>query len=115
MIPEIEQKLKCNIYVLDIDKIPILGRTQNMYDMLLYKSEYIEDQQQYYLLFNDSHYDTITNIKGFLAIEYYCNKCLSCYKNKSSYENHDCKVTHITDKKKKKLGHANSLEMKGII
>ena len=64
MIPEIEQKNRCNVYFWDIDKMHVPGRTQNIYDMLLYKSEYIENQQQYQLLSNDNHYDTIPNIKG---------------------------------------------------
>jgi hypothetical protein len=99
-IPVVEAFLKCNIYVLDIDNLPILGATMSLYtsDSLLYKSKYVENYTQCWMLHDENHYNVITNIKGFLKQDYFCCKCLSCFNtNKDSFDNHKCNVGDDVD------------------
>ena len=89
-IENIEEILKCNIRVFDIDNLPILNSTQNIYNALMYKSEHQEDYKQCYLLFDSDHYHVITNAKAFLATYYYCPKCCSCFHHKAALNKHCC-------------------------
>jgi len=66
---KIEQILKCNIYLLDVDNLPVLNTTATLYQSLLYKSQYDENYKQCWLLLNDNHYDVITKTTGFLACD----------------------------------------------
>ena len=81
-IKHVEEMLKCNIFVFDIDNLPILNTTTNIYNSLMYKSEYNENYKQCYLLFDNNHFHCITNPKAFLATYYYCSKCCSCFHQK---------------------------------
>ena len=55
-IEHLEEILKCNIRVFDADNIPILNTTQNIYNSLMYKSEFNAKYKQCYLLFDNNHY-----------------------------------------------------------
>ena len=72
------------------------------------------------------NYHSINNIKGFLAIEYFCPCCLNGFHNKKSFDAHvcnDCDDGVFSTKQKKqvkssKIGkdlshYMNSQEMKG--
>ena len=41
-------------------------------------------------MFNQNHFDIITNISGLLAIEYFCNACCSTFHHKTAYDTHSC-------------------------
>jgi hypothetical protein len=64
-IPSIEKLLNCNIMVLDIESIPILGTTSSIYNSLMYKNGHVKSSTQYWLLHDQDHYHSINNIKGF--------------------------------------------------
>ena len=83
---------------MDINNIPILSSKINVWNALMYKTEN-RHKEQFWLLYGDNHYDAITNIKGFLAVDYFCCKCLQCFKHKETFDNHECGET----KKKKKI------------
>lgn len=59
--PDVEEHLKCNIYVLDVENLPMLRTTLNIYDVLVYKSEYNADLPQCWLMLDDNHYNVINN------------------------------------------------------
>ena len=61
----IEEAIKCNIYVFDINNLPVLNTTPNIYNSLMYKSGYNPENKQCHLLFDNDHYHCITNINGF--------------------------------------------------
>lgn len=91
-IPLIEEALDCNIYIIDMDNIPILGSKIDVWNMLMYKAEN-RGKEHYWLLFDNSHYHAITNIKGFLSVEYFCNTCFQCFWRKAQFDSHDCQNT----------------------
>ena len=95
MIMYFEQALNANIYVMDIEQITLLGDTCNIYNKLLYKSEKRGATQQFWFLYEENedgsgHFHAITNIKGFMGVEYYCSKCLGCFHHKTAYDKHVC-------------------------
>ena len=92
----IEIMLGCNIYILDIDNLPMLNTTANIYDSVMYKSTYNIDYKQCWLLLDNSHYNSIVNIKSFLACRCFCNKCLSTFTHQESFEKHTCEVEDKT-------------------
>ena len=71
VLPLVEEKLNCNIYILDVYNIPMLGSTISlmMGDALMYKSEN-RSSQRYFLLYDGvkQHYDCMTDIKKFLGV-----------------------------------------------
>jgi hypothetical protein len=75
-IPFVEKVYDCNIYVLNLNDIPILGANINLMNCLMYKSEN-RNNNHYFLLYDDTnrHYDCITDIKAFLACRCFCNSC----------------------------------------
>ena len=87
---EIEQILKCNLFLINAASIPVLKTTVKLFHSLMYKSEYVFGFKQCWLLLNEHHYDVITNPKGFLACDYFCEKCCSCFHHGDAYANHDC-------------------------
>jgi Pyruvate/2-oxoacid:ferredoxin oxidoreductase delta subunit len=64
-IPFVEDTYDCNIYILNLNQIPMLGSNINLWNCLLYKTNN-RHKKQYFLLYDDvnQHYDCITNIKG---------------------------------------------------
>ena len=62
-LPIVETMLDCNVYVLNIDNIPILGSTIKLWNCLIYKSEN-KNKEHYFLLYDEvnKHYDCITDI-----------------------------------------------------
>ena len=105
-IPIVESKLQCNIMILDIDNIPILKTTSNIYNTLMYKNSNIKTCNQFWLLHDTDHYHSINNIKGFLAIEYFCPHCLQGFHHKKAYDNHVCEECEdgiFNNKKKKQI------------
>jgi len=92
-LPLIEEKLDCNIYVIDLNNIPFLDSNINIWNNLMYKSEN-KNKNQYYFLYDniEEHYDCIINIKGFLATDYYCNNCLRCFQHKNAFDKHECNL-----------------------
>lgn len=62
-IPIVEDKFDCNIYIIDLNNVPILGATIKLWDCLLYKSKN-RHKQHYFLLYDEvaQHYDVITDI-----------------------------------------------------
>jgi len=107
-IPLVEEALDCNIFIMDIDNIPILNSKINVWHALMYKAEN-RNKEQFWLLYGGNHYDAITNIKGFLAVDYFCCKCLQCFKHKETYDNHECGET-----KKKKKNNKQSVTDKDL-
>ena len=99
-LPLIEEALNCNIYVLDLNNIPVLGSKIDVWNMLMYKSPRREISSQYWLLFDEDHYHSITNIRGFLAADHFCHKCFQCFKHKETFEKHECKLTGEKTKKR---------------
>ena len=80
--------------------MPILGGNVNIFNSLLYKSDN-RDTLTHYLLYDSEkvHYNLITDIKAFLGVRCFCNKCLKGFGNKSDYEKHNCD-TNIVSKRK---------------
>ena len=83
--------MNCNVYMIDMDNIPILVSKIDVYNALMYKSE-ARRQEHYWLLFDNNHYHAITNIKGFLSVEYFCSNCLKCFWRKAQFDEHDCRT-----------------------
>jgi hypothetical protein len=77
--------------MIDMGNIPILGSKIDVYNALMYNSE-ARRQEHYWLLFDNSHYHAITNIKGFLSVEYFCSNCLKCFWRKAQFDEHDCRA-----------------------
>ena len=65
-IPQIEEALDCNIYIVDMDNIPILGSKIDVWNVLMYKTD-DRKKEKYWVLFYNGHYHAITNIKGFFS------------------------------------------------
>jgi hypothetical protein len=66
-IPLVEEKFNCNIYVINVNNIPILGASISLLmNCLMYKS-LNRNREQYYLLYDEvkKHYDCITDKKVF--------------------------------------------------
>jgi hypothetical protein len=59
----IKEALQCNIRMFDLNNLPILNATDNIYNSLMYESEYRPDYKECDLLFDNDHYHCITNIK----------------------------------------------------
>ena len=90
-IIEIEEQYKgLNIYVLDVNNLPLLNTTIHLATALLYKSEYSEDNIQCWLLYNNGHFDVITKIEAFLAVRHLCNRCLKTFLHKDDFTCHEC-------------------------
>jgi hypothetical protein len=55
------------------------------------------------LLFDseEEHFDVITNIKGFMATDYFCHKCCGCFGRKSTFECHECSPQQALTKKRR--------------
>ena len=79
-----------NLYALDINNLPILNATINLANSLLYKQEYNKEYLQCWLLYNNEHFDVITNIEAFLCVRHFCYKCLKTFLHKDDFENHTC-------------------------
>ena len=59
---------------------------------------------QYYLLYDNEHYHSINNIKGFLAVDCFCHQCLQGFNHRKSYMTHqcvDCEEGVFTKRRKK--------------
>jgi hypothetical protein len=108
-IENIEDILKCNIYVFDIENLPILNSTSNIYHSLMYKSQYVVGNKQCYLLFDNNHFHCITNPKAFLATYYYCPKCCSCFHHKVAFSKHCCSESQDISKQKHKEDNDNRI------
>ena len=93
-LPDIEEKLGFSILVLNIHELPILGKTGYIYDSLLYKSDCVQGDKQMWLLYDDGHYNVISDIKAFLAVREFCHRCMKCFKNdhndKEQLAKHEC-------------------------
>ena len=88
-IPLVENALNINIYIIDMDNIPMLGCSINLWDTLMYKSA-DRGTHKYWLLYDDNHYNVINNIAAFCAVEGFCDKCFKCFYHKKDFNNHDC-------------------------
>ena len=86
----VEEVLNVNIMILDIDNLPVLHTTSNIYRSLMYKNNEVKSTTQYYLLFDNDHYHSINNIKAFLAVRHFCPCCLSGFYKKEGFEKHQC-------------------------
>ena len=63
----------------------------NIYESLVYRSTYDENYNQCWLLLDGNHYNVITNIKGLVASDDFCQKCFFCFgRNKTSFDKHEC-------------------------
>ena len=87
--------------IMDIANIPILQSIIDVWNVLMYKSA-DRHKEKYWLLFDNGHYHAITNIKGFLAVDYFCNTCLECFKQKTTFDNHDCNDKDCKKRKQNK-------------
>jgi hypothetical protein len=90
-IPFVEKEFDCNIYVVDLNELPILGSSIKLWNCLMYKTEN-KNKNHYFLLYDDNlkHYDAITDIKAFLACRCFCYKCLSSFTDGDAFKNHSC-------------------------
>ena len=102
-IPKIEKKLDARILILDMEKVPMLNSTIGIYETLMYKNDEIKSKQQFWLLHDDDHYHAINNIKGFLAIEYFCSECLHGFHNKKAFDKHECCKECLSNRKQKQV------------
>ena len=108
-IENVESILQCSILVFDIDNLPVLNTTNNVYNSLMYKSEFNADYKQCHLLYDNEHYHCITNARGFLATYYYCPKCCSCFNHKTDLTKHCCSESKDTNKQKPKEDNDNRI------
>ncbi len=115
-IPTIENILKINISVLDIENLPVLNTTTNIYNSLMYKNTTKIFNTRYWLLFDNDHYHSITNIKGFMAAKYFCHTCCHCFEKENSFKKHDCADCEMGQNysKKKKKQVRNSAKNKKL-
>ncbi|VDI62247.1 Hypothetical predicted protein [Mytilus galloprovincialis] len=74
--------------------IRIIVFTSNSTEYILYNGNE-EYNEQIYLYYHDEHFDTITNITGFLAKRRFCKVCLIGYT-----EQHTCKDKHSNNYQK---------------
>ena len=81
-LPNVEKILQCNILVLDIESLPVLNATSCIYNSLMYKNSHVKSSTQYWLLHDQEHYHSINNIKGFMAVDYFCPHCLQGFHHK---------------------------------
>ena len=88
-LPLVEQTFNCNIYVIDLNNVPILGAKIDIWNTIMYKAPN-KNKDHHWLLFDNDHYHLITNISGFLAVNHFCNKCFQCFERKTTYEKHEC-------------------------
>ena len=105
-IATVEKHINCNIMILDIESIPILNTTSNIYNTLMYKNSHVKSCHQYWLLHDTNHYHAINNIKGFLAVDYFCHQCLHGFHHKKAYDEHvcqECEDDTLNCKKKKQV------------
>ena len=85
-IPVVEEAFGCNIYVIDMAAIPILGCHEiNLWETLMYRSPN-RSSGRYWLLFDNNHYHTITDIKGFLGVKHFCHNCFKMHKSKEAFQ-----------------------------
>ena len=57
-IPLVEEALNINIYVIDLDNLPVLGAAINLWDCLTYKSM-DRGTERHWLLMDGNHYHVI--------------------------------------------------------
>ena len=109
-IHTVELKLQVRILILDMEQIPILKTTSSIYNSLMYMNKNHKFTATYWLLHDIDHYHSINNIKGFLAIEYFCSECLHGFHIKQTFEGHSCcedagtKRRKIVQNKNKRIG-----------
>ena len=90
--------------MIDLNNPPMLGGNVSLWDNLLYKSEFKNTDCHYLILDEENqHYHSINNIKGFLACEEFCPKCMKGFYKKEGYEQHECETGYtkkvIVDKR----------------
>ena len=75
----VEEKLDCNIIVLGVYNIPMLGTSVEltMGEFFLYFSDY-RNEIHFFLLYDEvkQHYYCVTNIEGFLGVRLLGLSCL---------------------------------------
>jgi hypothetical protein len=96
----VEKTYNININVIELQNLPSLGGNVNIFNSLLYKSDN-RDTMTHYLLYDSEkeHYNAITDIKAFLGVRCFCDKCLKGFSNKADYEKHECN-TNVINKRK---------------
>jgi hypothetical protein len=112
-VPLFEEKFNCNIYILDVRNIPMLGSSVSlmMGEVLMCKSE-SRNSQQYFLLYDEvkQHYDCITDIKQFLGVRCFCYGCMKGFSRKSIYDEHKCGENETKRKKVDKRNEGRLLK-----
>ena len=102
----VEHVYNCNIYVINLNNIPILGSSISLLnsDCLMYKSEN-RNREHYFLLYDEEpqHYHCITDIKKCLGVKTNCYNCMKGFTSKTAFENHEC-----GEGKKKKINYKTS-------
>ena len=96
----VEKTYNININVIELQNLPILGGSVNIFNSLLYKSDN-RDTITHYLLYDSEkvHYNAITDIKAFLGVRSFCSKCLKGFHNKIDYEKHQCDTSVVSKRK----------------
>ena len=76
----------------------------NVQNMTTRSGRTLNTCNQYWLLHDNNHYHSINNIKGFLAVDYFCPHCFQGFTNKKAFDNHKCEQCEegVCNKKKKK-------------
>jgi len=100
-IPLVEEALNCNICIMNMDNIPVLGSKIDVWNTLMYRSE-SRGNEVFWLLFDKNHYHAITNIKGFLSVDHFCNTCFKCFWRTAQFEGHECSALGCKKKKQNK-------------
>ncbi len=66
-IPLVEEALNINIYIMDMENIPVLGSATNIWDALMYRNEN-KNTEKHWLLYDDNHYHVINNISAICGV-----------------------------------------------
>ena len=103
-IPLVEQALNINIYIIDMENIPVLGSAINIWDVLMYRNE-DKHTEKHWLLYDDNHYHVINNITAFCGVRQFCDKCFKCFVHNKEFDNHDCSKITMKKRKQEQLNH----------
>jgi hypothetical protein len=70
-IEYIEEKLQININIMDIEEMPTTRCCGSILNSLKYYNHEKVYEHKYWLLFDNEHFNCITNIKGLLSIDFF--------------------------------------------
>ena len=86
--------------VLNVDELPQMNHTGSIIDSLMYKGK--DAPNKIWLLYDNGHFHTITDIKQFLGVKAFCCKCCNGFYKASQALNHVCTPTDQNDSNTKR-------------